>query len=106
MLNRIRRLTAAICLVTLVAGTILPSFASANINSSGTEANNMTSPLAVDLFILRPIGLATMCVSAVLFVIPVIPLTLLTRPSEISKPWQMMVVEPAKFVWVDPLGSH
>lgn len=109
MLNRIRRLTAAISLVALVAGITVPSFASAKesfINSSGTEANNTTSPVMVDLLILRPVGLITMCVSTVLFVIPVVPLTLLTRPSEISKPWNIMVTAPARFVWADPLGSH
>ena len=87
MLNRIRRLTAATCLVALVAGATIPSSASATdsfINSSDTEANNMTSPIMVDLLILRPIGLVTMCVSTILFVIPVAPLTLLTRPSEIA----------------------
>jgi hypothetical protein len=109
MLNRIRRLTAAICLVALVAGSTLPSVASAKesfINSSDAEANNMTSPIMVDLLILRPLGLVTMCVSTIFFVFPVIPITLLTRPSEIAKPWDIMVAEPARFVWMHPLGSH
>lgn len=109
MLNRLRRLTASICLVALVAGVTLPSFASAGssfINSSDTEANNMTSPVMLDLLLLRPVGLITLCVSTVLFVFPVIPLTLLTRPSEISKPFGAMVVDPARFVWSDPLGTH
>lgn len=109
MLNRIRRITAAFCLVALVVGTILPSTASAGdsfINSSDTEANNMTSPVMVDLLLLRPIGLVTMFVSTIFFVIPVAPITLLTRPSELSKPFDIMVAEPARFVWTHPLGSH
>jgi hypothetical protein len=60
----------------------------------------------VDLLILRPLGLVTMCVSTIFFVFPVIPITLLTRPSEIAKPWDIMVAEPARFVWMHPLGSH
>lgn len=109
MLNQIRRLTASLCLVALVAGITLPLSASASdsfINSSDAEANNMTSPVMVDLLLLRPVGLLTMCVSTLFFVFPVVPLTLLTRPSEIAKPWEIMVLEPARFVWSHPLGSH
>ncbi|MBW2292626.1 MAG: hypothetical protein JRG89_10320 [Deltaproteobacteria bacterium] len=106
MLNRIRRLTAAICVVALVAGVTLPSFVSADINSSDSEANNMTSPVMVDLLILRPAALVTLCVSTILFLVPVVPLTLLTRPSEIAKPFDIMVANPARFVWAHPLGSH
>ncbi|MCP5044919.1 MAG: hypothetical protein GY944_28155 [bacterium] len=111
MLNRIRRFTAALCITALFAGIVLPSTASASdadsfINSSDSEANNMTSPLMVDLLLLRPIGLVTLGVSTVLFVIPIAPLTLMTRPTEISKPFKTMVIEPARFVWSDPLGTH
>lgn len=109
MLNRIRRITAAFCLVALVAGITLPLSASADesfINSSDTEANNMTSPVMLDLLVLRPIGLVTFCVSSVLFVAPVIPLTLITRPTELAKPFKAMVIKPALFVWADPLGKH
>lgn len=111
MLNQFRKLTAAICITALLAGTILPSTAMASrdgsfINSTDSEANNMTSPIMLDLVLLRPVGLATMIVSSVLFVVPVLPLTLMTRPSEIKKPFMVMVVDPARFVWSDPLGTH
>lgn len=109
MLNRIRRITAAFCLFALVAGVTLPLSASAEesfINSSGTEANNNTSPVMLDLLLLRPVGLVSMAVSTVLFVVPILPLTLLTRPTEIAKPFDAMVLEPARFVWSDPLGTH
>ena len=109
MLNRIRQTTAAFCLVALVAGVTLPLSASANdsfINSSGSEANNTTSPVMLDLLLLRPVGLVSLAVSTVLFVVPVLPLTMITRPTEIGKPFESMVLEPARFVWKDPLGSH
>ncbi len=110
MLNQFRRFTAAFCITALIAGVVLPSTASAGsdsfINSTDSEANNMTSPLMVDLILLRPVGLVTMAVSTVLFVVPVLPLTLITRPSELSKPFDVMVMDPARFVWSDPLGTH
>ena len=110
MLTRTRRITAAFCLVALVAGVTLPLSASAKdntfINSSGTEANNLPSPVMLDLLLLRPVGLVSMCVSTVLFVVPILPLTLITRPTEVGKPFNAMVLEPARFVWADPLGTH
>lgn len=66
----------------------------------------MTSPIMVDLLLLRPVGLITMVVSTIFFVVPVAPITFLTRPGEIGKPFDIMVAEPARFVWVHPLGSH
>ena len=109
MLNRIRRITAAVSLVALIVGVTVPLSASAGdsfINSSASEANNMTSPVMVDLLVLRPVGLVTLVVSTVIFVVPIAPLTLITRPTEINKPFKSMVVEPARFVWSDPLGTH
>ena len=105
-------MTAAFCLVLLVAGTMLPLSASAGrqansiLNNSESEANNMTTPVMADLIILRPIGLAAMAISAILFMVPIAPITLLTRPSEIGKPFKTMIIEPARYVWVDPLGTH
>ncbi len=110
MLNQFRRFTAAVCITAMIAGVVIPSTASARgesfINSTDSEANNMTSPIMLDLIVLRPVGLAAMVVSTVLFVAPVLPLTLITRPTEIAKPWKALVVEPAQFVWSDPLGTH
>ena len=111
MLNRLRRMTAAVCLVALITGTMMTVTATARrtnsiLNSSDSEANNTSTPVLADLIILRPLGLAAMALSAVLFVIPVAPITLLTRPSEIAKPTKRMIMDPARFVWVDPLGSH
>ena len=111
MLYRIRRMTAAVCLLVLVAGTVIPVSASAGrnnkfLNGSDSEANNMTTPVMADLVILRPLGIAAFVLSTALFFVPVLPITLATRPGEIGKPFYHMLVEPFRFVWVDPLGSH
>ena len=110
MLYRLRRTTAALCLIVLVACTVTPSSASARrssiLNNSDSEANNETSPVMVDLILLRPLGLMTFVLSTALFVVPVLPITLVTRPTEIGKPMRLMLVVPFRYVWVDPLGSH
>ena len=109
MLNQARRFTVAFCLVALLAGITLPLSAGADesfINSSATEAHAATSPIMVDLLILRPIGLVSLVFSSVLFLVPVLPITLLTRPTEIAKPFEIMVTDPARYIWGHRLGTH
>lgn len=111
MFSRLRRASAALCIIALVAGVTSPAFAGPDdiedfINSSGTVANDLTSPPMFDLMILRPLGLVTFALSSVLFVFPVAPLTLMTRPSEIDKPFKVFIMNPMEYVWMDPLGSH
>lgn len=65
-----------------------------------------TSPVGLDLLVLRPLGLFGTLTGTVLFLAPVLPLTLITRPSEIGAPFETMVVNPARYVVADPLGQH
>ncbi|MCL4684553.1 hypothetical protein KJ059_07335 [Myxococcota bacterium] len=38
--------------------------------------------------------------------IPVGFVTAITRPSEIDKPFRILVLGPVRYTWVDPLGYH
>jgi len=38
--------------------------------------------------------------------LPVGLFTAITRPTDIGKPWHELVVKPARFTWIDPIGSH
>jgi hypothetical protein len=38
--------------------------------------------------------------------IPVGFFTAITRPTEIEKPFRYLVIAPARYTWVDPLGYH
>jgi hypothetical protein len=40
-----------------------------------------------------------------LFIVSV-PLVAITRPHEIGEPFDALVVAPAKYIWVDPIGTH
>jgi hypothetical protein len=110
MLVRIRRLTAALCAATLLAGVCIPSAAMAEdyryMTSTASAASDRTSDPVADLIFLRPLGLATTAFGTLFFVFPVLPITLLTRPTEIDKPFNTFVLGPAKYTWIDPLGSH
>ncbi len=101
MSNRIRRsvagLTAALLLVTAAATPAL-----AQTRAQGDAAN--ASPV-LDVMLLRPAGFVSLVVGVGLMV-ALTPLVLITRPQEINKPFEQLVVKPARFLWVDPIGGH
>ncbi|MBK7950046.1 MAG: hypothetical protein IPK00_15140 [Deltaproteobacteria bacterium] len=101
MSNRIRRSVAALTaalLLTTVATT--PSFA--QTRAQGDAAN--ASPV-LDVMLLRPVGFISLVVGVGLMA-ALTPIVLITRPHEINKPFEQLVVKPARFLWVDPIGGH
>ena len=114
MINRIRSLTATICILAMLAGVTLPSLAAAEggadmqstyVVSSKSAANDISSWPAFDVLFLRPLGFGALALGAGLFALSV-PLVLLTRPAEIGKPLDTFIIQPARYLWVDPLGAH
>ena len=63
-------------------------------------------PVTLDLLVLRPLGIVGTLTGTALFLAPVLPLTLITRPGDLGKPFSAMVVRPASYVLADPLGQH
>ncbi len=111
MLFRTRRIVAALSAVLLITGTMLPSAAAATnadtyVDNSGSMMNDSSSHPLLDLLLLRPLGLVTFLAGSVLFIVPVLPLVVITRPTDIGKPFEALVIRPARYVWVDPLGAH
>ncbi len=98
MLRQIRTFFAALAVTALLAS---PGFAATNIDNLDAGP---ASPVT-DAIVLRPLGLAMLGVSAALWV-PAAAVTALVRPSELDMTIEHMLVKPARFVFVDPLGSH
>jgi hypothetical protein len=59
----------------------------------------------VDVLLLRPIAFVTLIAGTALFIASV-PFVAITRPHEIGKPFDTLVAEPARYIWMDPLGTH
>ncbi|MCA9509306.1 MAG: hypothetical protein R3E88_11605 [Myxococcota bacterium] len=68
-------------------------------------ADVAASDPSADALFLRPLGLAALVMGVALFV-PAAAITLVTRPHEIGKPLQGLVIAPARYVWADGLGKH
>jgi hypothetical protein len=104
MSHRIRQLTVALVACGLLASQAAPAAAqSATLNNADREA---TVPVVLDAMVLRPVGLVMTVVGAALFAVPVAPVLALTRPTDMGKPFRVLVVGPARYTFVDPLGLH
>jgi hypothetical protein len=101
---RLRNFLAALSVFALLVGVTAPAYSSSGSMRSMMEGTDPVSPV-FDVLVLRPVGLAALVGGFAVFVVTA-PITLITRPHEIGKPFDRLVVGPARYVWVDPLGSH
>jgi hypothetical protein len=102
MLRRFLRYTAApLVVVTLLAAT--PAWGSSVTGVSTDHEGEV--PILFDALIMRPMGLAAMCAGFGVFAVGA-PIMAVTRPTDMYKPWNALVVGPARFTFVDPLGFH
>jgi len=99
MSNPIRRVLA------LFAASLLLSAALSGSAHGAPVAQSDAASAAVDVMFLRPAGFVSLVFGTALF-LAAAPIVLVTRPQEIGRPFQQLVVQPAKYVWVDPLGEH
>ena len=98
---RFRRFMAVMAAVMLLSTV----FSTAGMAQTRSQPDAANSPVAVDVLLLRPAGFISLIVGTGLFILAC-PIVLLTRPHEIDIPFKQLVVRPAKFLWVDPLGGH
>lgn len=104
MSNRIRRLSAALVACAAIVALAAPASAqSGTLNNADREA---AVPPLFDALVLRPVGLVMTVVGTAIFVVPVAPVMAVTRPTDMGKPFQQLVVAPARYTFVDPLGLH
>ena len=102
MHNRFRAAVAALALAALIFSLASPS--AAFPRDDGDVPNRV--PVVFDALFLRPAGLLMTAGGVLLYIFPVAPFTLLTRPTDIAKPLGPLVAAPAKFTFADPLGQH
>lgn len=98
---RFRRFVAVVAAV-LLFSTVFSTATMAQTQSQGDASN---ASAAVDVMLLRPAGFLSLIVGTGLFLV-LSPIVLVTRPQEIGIPFKQLVVRPAKYLWVDPIGGH
>ena len=98
---RFRRILAVMAAV-LMFSTACSSTALGQTRSQGDVAN---APAVIGVMLRRPAGFISLVIGTVLFV-GLAPIVLVTRPHEIGTPFEPLIVRPAKYIWVGPLGGH
>jgi hypothetical protein len=98
-----KRMTQQVLIVTMAIMMIaMTSVAQAQEYVASPAPKEATGEaMLADVFILRPIGLVATVLGSVAFVVA-LPFTLPTR--SVDKSAQRLVVDPAKFTFVRPLG--
>ena len=98
---RLRRFTAALAFAAVVAGSPLSALA----NVFGNYEDTRSVPVMLDITLLRPIGFFATVLGAITYV-AIAPFVAIIRPTDILKPLEPLVLVPARYTWVDPLGTH
>jgi hypothetical protein len=99
-MRSVRRFLAAFALAALVAA---PAAAVTNERVDRVDAA-YAHPM-VDVLVVRPIGLIGLGLSTIIWV-PAELMTLAVNPTEWYLPIHHLLAKPARFVFVDPIGSH
>ena len=105
MPTHLRRFLAACTALVLLVGVAAPAYsASSQETMRSMRGSDPVSP-TVDVLVLRPIGFLTLIGGTALFC-AALPFIAITRPHEIGKPFDRLVGDPARYIWMDPLGTH
>ena len=99
-MRSIRRCLAAFAIAALVAAPASAVTRERIDRVEGARADPM-----LDVLFLRPVGLIGLMLSSAIWV-PAEAMTLCVNPTQWKLPVQHLLTKPARFVFVDPIGSH
>ncbi|MBW2288661.1 MAG: hypothetical protein JRG80_18210 [Deltaproteobacteria bacterium] len=100
MFSKLRGLLVTVMICALLS---VPSAASAFTESG--EVDERSVNIVFDALILRPIGLVVTLGGAVIYGFTA-AIVGITRPKDIAKPLGPLVLAPARYTFVDPIGQH
>ena len=101
-MNRcLQGIAAALVAAALIFAQATPALASAQDFKDRGKVN-----MVFDAVILRPMGFAVTALGTALFAFPVAPIVAITRPTDLHKPLDYLVMRPVRYTFMDPLGHH
>jgi hypothetical protein len=102
MFTRVRGFFVAVAIGALLLGHAAPATAS-NIDDDFSRVHDV--PILLDAMVMRPVGLAVTAVGAALAPLPMV-IVGITHPPDVLKPFDILVMAPARFTFADPIGQH
>ena len=104
MVRSIRRLGASVLVGALV--TLAASQATAGNYYKYYEYDDDPSGVAADTLIMRPLGIVAFALGIGMFIPSAVMTTLVGQPQNIDKPFEVFVLKPGKWTFVEPIGTH
>jgi hypothetical protein len=95
-----RKFLGAIALVAILS---TPATALESYHGQGGAEDEV--PVVFDAFLMRPLGLITTALGCTFWAAST-PILAITRPTDMHKTFKSLVINPARFTFVDPLGTH
>ena len=105
MRHRFRGIVSAMLTLALVLCLASPAAATSALGRDIADGETAV-PVVFDAIVLRPLGLMMTLVGTMVYAFPVAPITALTRPTDLAKPFKLLVVAPLRYTFMDPLGQH
>ena len=102
MIQRTRGFVAALAAISVLVVGAAPALA---YQDEGLEATQKSTPALLDALILRPMGLV-LTVGGIVAFVPTGAVVGLTRPTDLGKPFNLLVANPFRYAFMDPLGEH
>jgi hypothetical protein len=107
MFRTLRRLAAALGVAALLATSVAPAFAAeSDLYHMQDPHRDDPSTMWFDVFITRPLGLATTALGVALMAPAAVIMTVTGHPHELPAAWNAFVEDPAEYTYRDPIGTH
>lgn len=103
MRRQLRSFVAAAASAAIVFTAAAPVFAESFEFGTGNREKDV--PVVFDALFLRPGGLVMTALGTAVFA-AISPIVAITRPTDFGKPFRILMVRPARYTFVDPLGQH
>ena len=106
MFRVIRRSILALALASVLVTPATQAFGeSSSFVGQDEHASDSAGPM-VDLFVMRPLGLAATVLGAGLMAPAAVLMTVTGQPHHMDVPYQWLLASPVQFTFVDPIGTH
>ncbi len=102
MFQHTRGFVAALVATAVLVVGAAPALA---YQDEGLEATQKSTPVLLDAMVLRPMGLL-LTVGGIVAFVPAGAVVGLTRPTDLGKPFKLLVANPFRYTFMDPLGEH
>ena len=97
-----QRFSAVLIAVALLLVQVAPVAA-----ATGQDLENRgQTNLVTDALILRPLGLVMVGAGSVIWAVGVAPFVAITRPADLGKSMDYLIMRPVRYTFADPLGHH